>query len=1029
MGKIIRKVIAILLVVTALILAVIPPSSASATTSVHGDYEYDGSTLVKYLGNDSAVTIPNWITKVGSEAFANNDTLEKIVLPDSVREISNQAFENCKNLKIASIPESVKTIGSSAFSGCVKLDSVSIPAKTSSLGSGVFAGCKSLPSIPIDSSNENYTCQDGVIYSRDGKELVQYLAGRPFTAYVMPSTIEKIDEYAFWGASNLNKLSLSSSVDSIPEHAFDNCDGLFLVTLPNSVERINAFAFADCDSLSLINIPDSVGFIDPKAFNMTDGALVSFVDENGKVIKTVNAKDADEYASGEDVPDASNIENSNNNVSDDNNQIDDDENSHTENTGDQVASETVNSIDNINFENQNIDNPMYNGSYSGGSGWINDISNKDYEYNSAPGEIASSKIIGGNAFVFLPNDTNISDGYNLNSAENEDFYSMTSAMYPDATGDETILSSTYCLYSGDSNDVSIPSGIRKIGNRAFYDNTQLKNVSIPTGVEEIGDFAFARSGLTSVNIPNGTKSIDYGAFYNCSSLSDVIIPNSVEDIKLGAFNGTGYIANWKYSDDGEDFLVVGDGVLLAYKGKDSRVLIPPTVKHIAAGAFSGNNNISAVNIPSTVNDIGEEAFNNCTNLKELILNEGLYDIEDRAFKNTALNVVYIPDSVRNIGLGAFDITGNRNSLETVIFSGKDLPDVSYNDTATRMSADNLRTRAFEGVKNAIIEDGTDINSGTIFDPKHLGFEGQIYSVDSNSKTPNALILERALSQPDASGQIVINPQVSIGSESYILDNVKADAFNSYMDWGKWCDNKPTLIKVDGNNSQVLNDLLQKVNNDLSLAEDDPDKGIKVNLTSNIFPPGSLANAVISDSENGFILNVGDNNEDKEALIEAYKLAYGSYPDIETTYLSLDLYDKTGTIPIHKLGSNKLEVAIPVPSALAEKAGLKIACLDDNGILTELSSEITNFENKKYIDFVTGHCSAYMIYAQSIYSIDDSEISIELEDSNIVFFGTSIMQSLHKEVTKGIEVKWFVIVILLCLAGILFMYKPSKKKNS
>ena len=50
MGKVIRRVIAVLLCATALILAVLPAGEAQAT-STHGDYEYDGATIAKYLGN------------------------------------------------------------------------------------------------------------------------------------------------------------------------------------------------------------------------------------------------------------------------------------------------------------------------------------------------------------------------------------------------------------------------------------------------------------------------------------------------------------------------------------------------------------------------------------------------------------------------------------------------------------------------------------------------------------------------------------------------------------------------------------------------------------------------------------------------------------------------------------------------------------------------------------------------------------------------------------------------------------------
>ena len=125
MGKVIRRVIAILLCATALILAVLPAGSAEAT-STHGDYEYDGATIAKYLGSDSEVTLPAWVNRVGKEAFEGYDNMTKLVMPDTVTTVDFGAFSNCGNLETVKMSESVRTLGSSAFSGCTNLYSVSL---------------------------------------------------------------------------------------------------------------------------------------------------------------------------------------------------------------------------------------------------------------------------------------------------------------------------------------------------------------------------------------------------------------------------------------------------------------------------------------------------------------------------------------------------------------------------------------------------------------------------------------------------------------------------------------------------------------------------------------------------------------------------------------------------------------------------------------------------------------------------------------------------------------------------------------
>ena len=125
MGKVIRRAVAVLLCATAVIFAVLPQGNVEAT-SVHGDYEYDGATVAKYLGSDREVTVPAWVNRVGKEAFEGYSPMTKLVLPDSVTTVDFGAFSNCDNLQTVKMSESVRTLGSSAFAGCTDLYSVSI---------------------------------------------------------------------------------------------------------------------------------------------------------------------------------------------------------------------------------------------------------------------------------------------------------------------------------------------------------------------------------------------------------------------------------------------------------------------------------------------------------------------------------------------------------------------------------------------------------------------------------------------------------------------------------------------------------------------------------------------------------------------------------------------------------------------------------------------------------------------------------------------------------------------------------------
>jgi len=85
--------------------------------------------------------------------------------------------------------------------------------------------------------------------------------------------------------------------------------------------------------------------------------------------------------------------------------------------------------------------------------------------------------------------------------------------------------------AGKTGDFTIPNGVKKIGDDAFYNCTRLTGITIPNSVTSIGRYAFYRcTSLTSVSIPNSVTSIGRYAFEDCTSLASVTIPNSVTSV-------------------------------------------------------------------------------------------------------------------------------------------------------------------------------------------------------------------------------------------------------------------------------------------------------------------------------------------------------------------------------------------------------------------------------------------------------------------------------------------------------------------
>ncbi len=159
-------------------------------------------------------------------------------------------------------------------------------------------------------------------------------------------------------------------------------------------------------------------------------------------------------------------------------------------------------------------------------------------------------------------------------------------------------------------------GETQVEDWKYYMETALTAKSLHKGTTGIGRFAFARSGLKSIILPEGLTTIEYAAFYHCDDLEEVYIPATVTEIEAHAFGYTAWMEDFLNGKTypGTDFLIVGDGILLAYRGSAEKVMIPEGVKTIAAESFLNHKEIKEVVYPTSLKIIEENAFKG-TNIK------------------------------------------------------------------------------------------------------------------------------------------------------------------------------------------------------------------------------------------------------------------------------------------------------------------------------------------------------------------------------------------------------------------------------
>ena len=247
------------------------------TISGNGEMKFWNSSYVvawdSNRKNIKNVIINNGVTSIGNFAFHGCENLINITIPDSVTSIGLCAFEYCSSLTNITIPNSVTSIGGKAFLFCRSLTSITIPDSVTSIGYHAFFNCESLTSINVDSNNEKYMSDNGVLYTKDKKTLIQYPSKKEGTEYLILQGVESIGDYAFEGCENLINITIPDSVTSIMG-AFKGCSSLINITIPNSVTSIGGSAFECCSSLTSITIPDSVTSIGDYTFYKCDSLSV-----------------------------------------------------------------------------------------------------------------------------------------------------------------------------------------------------------------------------------------------------------------------------------------------------------------------------------------------------------------------------------------------------------------------------------------------------------------------------------------------------------------------------------------------------------------------------------------------------------------------------------------------------------------------------------------------------------------------------------------------------------------------------------
>ncbi len=208
------------------------------------------------------VSFPAGLEEIGDDAFSGCAALASLPLPRWLRSVGASAFEGCASLASLDVPDGVEWIGPRAFADCASLVRVAIPAGVEEIGTDAFAGCGALADLSVDPANPWYAVRDGLLFARNGTELVRGVDGD----VVVPAGVEEIADGAFSGSAGMTGVALPPGLRRVGARAFEGCAGLASATLPDGVREVGARAFADCTGLVHVWIPEGVESIGEGAF-------------------------------------------------------------------------------------------------------------------------------------------------------------------------------------------------------------------------------------------------------------------------------------------------------------------------------------------------------------------------------------------------------------------------------------------------------------------------------------------------------------------------------------------------------------------------------------------------------------------------------------------------------------------------------------------------------------------------------------------------------------------------------------------
>ncbi len=584
-----------------------------------------------------------------------------------------------------------------SFSG-LEITDLTIGKNLREIGYGALSYCINLKNIIVNSENEYFKFEDGVLYNKDKTKLLLYLLTNAEAHFEMPDSVTVIGAHAFEGVENLKTITISENVERIERQAFAYSEISGELILPEGLEAIGSEALSS--GFTKIYIPKSVELISKDAISGSLGLEEIVVDEENKNYtavdgvlynkdKTLLMKYPEEKAAQVFKIPATVTE------------VNEAAFLGTTNLIKVVIPQSVKVINEGAFYFSTAKAVFYSGTEDEWEdvliGSINDIlygnviigesaiiTDDNFRYQITPDNTVIIGCLNSmSGYVSIPETVNgipvdsigqyafggQDEITTLNISKNIKTFSVYYAFEGLDGLEKFEVDENNNIFTTDSDGVLYNKSKTQLIKYPANNPNYTEEYVLAQNVEAVLPCAFSGSALSEITINDNLKAIGRYAFVNMYGLKSFVTNNNP---KFSAVDGVLYTADKK--------------TLIQYPcGKQNAAFtVPDTVVNIAQDAFRNSWGLQTVILPLGLENIGEYAFYDCENLTHITIPAGVSEIKPHTFhKCIRLNEITLSDNIQSIGQDAFRLCP---VLKNVYFAGTE---ENFNTIKIHASNSNL----------------------------------------------------------------------------------------------------------------------------------------------------------------------------------------------------------------------------------------------------------------------------------------------------------------------------------------------------